>query len=708
MSNHTIDDLIRIIDRDTFSEAAHGAGMRLVVAERKTTLYKPRLFGKLLGGRGERHVFVKRWSVPKEVKDWTFHWSEGTTAISLDFDANFVLQANEDVQALGLTQALLGEAEAAAGETLYGLINAHLHEEVNAMLRKCQGATQSLSLLDAFRRSSIGIGESDELDRSVTERVSKALGGAHFRIGFQLKNLPPMQIELKCSESFRLADSKLERKAETSALLQLDNYQAYQKSRLTTEAAVRATMEKTVARVVKQFLFSRNYYDIVRSFTQGGNSLVGQMKESIQAEALTIGYRVEMFQTFPDIAALKLLEPTRIDIPAGDEKYALFKSTGFVQIAVALSVKVAGDFSKLHLLIDPDAGDVVQPIAARVRQICRDCIQRFDHRDFNLNFDQAIVPELHRAIVQDLAIYGLETEVVHIRDLPTEDASRFLALRGRTIDFRAVIAPRADGADGDPVPVVGAIEVTGMAENGWAQFEGKDFGFRRDSPRTEQLLRILAMEQQIRLSDTMDRGALAIELELADIRARVVGTLEGAMAMGPQLAQHWSDWKSNQEISAWAEEMAARAIAEEYGLTIALRAFRRLDTDAETTLRVQRQAKHEQLRMVAAEESQAEISHQHALREASDANQLTLLNSLGTLEKLALGDESDPSHHEVLEKARHEAQRLETARRNTGASAGALLPSPKQSPDSPSQLPWSPARKDSGASRSDAGPGQAD
>ena len=693
MGIHSIDDLIRTIDRDTFSETAHGAGRRLVLAGKEATLYKPRLFGKLLDGRANRHVFVKRWSVPKEVKDWHFHWSEGTTAISLDFDASFVVQANEDAQALGLAQALLGAGDD-AGEALYGLIDATLHEEVNALLRQCHGASQTLSLLDEFRRSPIGIGESDKLNRAVGERVAKTLGGVHFRVGFQLRNLPPMQIELTCSESFRLADSKLDRKVETTALLRLDNYQVYQKSRLDTEAAVRATMEKTVARIVKQFLFSRNYYDIVRSFTQGGNSIVEQMKENIQAEALSIGYRVEMFQTFPDIAALKLLEPTRIDIPADGNKYPLSKSTGFVQVELTLSVRAAGDFSRLHLLIDPDARDVTQVIAARVRQICRDTIQLFNHRDFNLDFDALIVPSLRQAIVDGLAAYGLETEVVHIRDLPTEDASRFAALRGRTIDFDAVIDPKAEGAEGDPVPIVGVIEITGMAENGWAQFESRDFGYRHDSPRSEKLLRAKAAEQAIPLADSLDRQALAIELELVDIRARVIGTLQGAMEMGPPLDRHWSNWQTSQHIESWVGKMATRAIVKGYGLTIAIHAFRRLDTDSETTGRAKRSIWNAQERQLAADESDANIRQRRALRDAMDDNAVRLQNELGQRDTLALQDERDSRHEETVKAATREAQQLARTRTRAGAGPGGQARAARLPAKSEALPPWHPERPD--------------
>jgi len=692
MGAHHLDDLIRAVNPDTFSEAAHGAGHRILVSDGSASLHKTSFFGRLLGKKLDKHCFVKKWSVPKEVKDWAFHWSEGTTAISLDFDASFVIQANEDVQALRLAEALMRHSDD-AGEVLYGLINARLHEELDRILRKCD--SQALSLLDEFRRSSIGVGESDALNRAVTDGVRLALGGAMFRIGFQLTNAPPMQIEVRRKDEFTLADSELPHIAETTALLQLDNYQAYKKSGLDTEIKVRTTIERTITQAVKQLLFARKYYSVVRSFTLGQDSIAKQMEASIQANARSIGYRVMMFQTFPDIAALKLLEPMRIDIPAGDDKYYLINTTGYVQLSVALSVKVASDFSKLHLLIEPKVSNVAEPITARVRQICRDTIQRFDREAFNLAFEEQIVPELRQAIVDGLGGYGLAVDVINVIQLPTEEATRFVAIRQRTIDFNAEIPPHANDGDGDPVPVVGTIEVTGMTQSGWPQFEGKDFGFRQDSHRSDASMRLMAEKRGMVVPGpgplTRDeRRALAIELELAEIRDRVVGTLEGSMAMGPELAQRWKTWKSNREIGVWAQEMAAHAIGEEFGLCISLRSFRRLDTLTETTLQTQRRAKHEQMRRVAEETARKEIEHQEKVREVVDENQVAMLERYSQIERQALSDDTDPMHDQVMEKMARESQRVEEAQRRVGPDAAALLPPKRSSRPAPAnvQLPW--------------------
>jgi hypothetical protein len=627
--------------------------------------------------------------VPKEVKDWTFSWSEGTNAIGLDFEASFVIQANEDVQALKLAKALLRKTDA-AGDSLHQLINAALHRELGDMLARCD--KQAVSLLDEFRKSTIGVGESEALNRAVTESVRQEIAGVHFRIGFQLKNAPPLQIEVRQTDEFTLADTRLPRKAQTTALLYLDNYQAYKKSGLETETEIKAQIGKAITQAVKHLLFARKYYAVVASFVPGEASISRQMEASIQADARTVGYRVKMFQTFSDIAALKLIEPLRIDIDAQQEKYYLVNSTGYVQMSLAMSAQVADDFSKLHLLIDPDEADIEKPIVAKVRQLCRDTIQRFDRKTFNLGFDDKIVPALEEAIVAGLGSYGLKAEVINLMQVPTEEATRFMAIRGRTIDFSAEIQPRTDDGDGDPVPVVGTIEVTGMTEDGWSQFEGKDFGFRADSLWSESRLRQLADSRDLSVSPPpllpSDRRTLAVDLELADIRERVVATLEGLMSMGPDLARHWTDWKNNREITEWAQEMAEQAIADEFGLKIALRAFRRLDTEAETTVRVQRNARHIQLREVAKEVARKEIEHQEALRGVINDKQVEKFRRHAQLENQALSDESDPMHETIRQKVMQESERIEAEQRRVGAEAATVLPAKKPPRDPNGQLPW--------------------
>ena len=701
MSNgHKLTELIRIINPDSFSESTHGAGHRVIVTKDDVSLYKRGLNGLVnsLTKRNARQCFVKTWSVPKEITDWTFRWSEGTSAIGFDFTARLVIQANEDVQALTLAKVLLHKTDE-AGEALYGLINARLHEHLAEMLRRCDERT--LSLLDEFKLTPNGTGESAALNEAVTAKVRNDLPGVSFRIGFQLKNPPPRQIDVRChNDWFVLADSQRERKAETTALLQLENYQAFKKSGLETKESVEATIKQVIAQSVKQLLFARKYYAVVQSFLPGKTSIRSQMKEAIQAGAQSIGYRLEMFQTFPDIAALELLDPLRIEIPANDEKYYLVNSTGYVQVSLTLSVRIDRDFSKLHLLIGPDEPTVTPPIIDRVRQICRDTIHRIDRQTFNLSFDKKVVPELTRAIVDGLGLYGLHVEVINLLQVPTEEALRFLAICGRTIDFRAEILPHADAGNGEVVPVVGSIGVTGMTETGWPKFESKDFGYRQDTQHSEARLRERAGTRGLSLPTRTpmpgdERRALAIELELAEIRDRVVGVLEGAMSMSAELAYHWTNADNNKEIAEWAEEIAREAILKEFGLQIELQGFRRLATESDITLRVQNDAKHAQLREVAKDMAIKEIKHQDALRDVVNENQIERIKRYAMIQNQALSDEFDSKHTETLLRIQAESERVENLQRSAGADAAAVLPGKPahEAAQAKAQQPWKKSLK---------------
>lgn len=695
-SEHAIDDLLRVINADTFSDKAHGAGHRVVLVDKRAGPYKKGLIANLFGQRGAVHYFVKQCSVPKHFDGWKFHWSEGINAVSLDFESSFTLQANEDVQAFRLVEAL--SATPGPGEALYQLINGALNDELNA-LRDAKGRNNNL--LDLFERSSTGIGESEELNRKVSERVRSALGGALFSIGLQLRNVPPLQIEVSRSgndaDPFTLADSSRQRKADTTALLRLDNYQAYRKSGLQSDADVRAAVAGAISEAVKELLFARKYYDVVQNFSRGEHPIEQQMRQRLEADARTIGFSVKSFRSLPDIAALKLLEPLRVDIAAKDEKYDLKNAVGYVQFGVSLMTQLGSDISRLHLLIDPDAPEVTTPISLQVRQICRDTMQRFDHFDFNLNFDSGVKPALAEAIIHGLAGFGLQSEIINIRQEPTEDALRFKALRGHTIDFAAEIKPQANRGEADPVPIAGTIEVVGMTDSGWEPFQSKDFGYRADSPFNEQRMRDVARRLSVEVpaaswSDAERRG-VAIDLEMADIRQRVKNVLEGQMAMGPDLALHWTSARNNVQISDWAEGLAAKAIGDEFGLSIEVRAFRRLDTDADLTAQTTRRAKHEVVRRAALDDANLALEHERDERTVLDSNRIELLKGLGRRERDALDDPDSEEGNEVAERLRRDIDKGARRPRLTSERASSAL-APRQTPSARNDLPWLPAPDD--------------
>ncbi|MGT2476669.1 hypothetical protein [Paraburkholderia terrae] len=696
-----LDTLVRTINPATFSEAAHGSGFRIVREDREHfVIHKSGLLKRLLGPRETVQYFVKKTQIPLIVKTWRFHWSEGASAITLDFASIFELQVQGEVSACSFVKALDGEQ--GPSNALHELIGRELNNVLRGQLDEC-GSEKNL--LARFRTSTIGIGESETVNRQVSQAVSGALG-THFRIGFTLESSPPMQVEVKGDDEFTLADSAIQRKVVTIALLELDNYQTFKKTGLETDEAIQKTIVQSISQAVKRHLFAQKHQNIMKSFASENDSIKSKMEADIEADARRIGYRVRMFQSFPDIAALVLLETTRIDIPAEDSKYRPRNSTGYVQMELSLSVK-AVRFELLHRLISPDENNISQPIIRCVQQICKDQIQKIGRTEFNLRFDEMIVPQLSAAITEGLQSYGLDAEVINIIQTPTEEAARYQALRSeRPIAFSASIATHADGGHADPIAVEGNIQITDILENGWDAFESKDFGFRRDSNWTDTRMRSHAEKLKIDCSNTgpldvLERRSLAIAFELDEIRERVEKTLEGELSKIPGLAREWSSIKTNERIADWIQERARAAIGSEFGLAVSLRTVRRSSTAAENTILARRTAEYDLLLDSAA------IDKEHELEKRRTANEATLNLIRDAHERdHKVFDDDDPVVPKRIEDAlAREREAQENAQRVTLDRAHKLLDQPPAVEERKTPLPWDTKRlpDESGGNETNSG-----
>ncbi|QSN63511.1 MULTISPECIES: hypothetical protein [unclassified Caballeronia] len=584
MNLNELDQLVRKIDPENFSEAAHGPGYRVDVEDKdRCVIHEDGLLKRIFARREVPQYYVKRLPSPLVVKSWEFVWSEGASAIALEFTSTFAIHVTEPMQACLLVGALSNTV--ATGQSLFNLIEEALHK---SLARMSSSAGMNANLLANFRDSAVGIGESMDLNKEVSEDVRHALGCAVFRIGFVLKHVPPMQITVESSDEFILADSTKARTVETKALLQFDNYQTYKKAALESESAIRNAIRHSIAEAVRRNLFAVKYHDVVKSFSGVENSIEKSMLADITADARRLGFRVHMFQSFPDIAALELLRGIRIDIAAETLKSRPKDSVGYVQIEVALSVK-ASNLDLLHRLIDPDDKQKLDlVIAQRVRQICQDEIQKIGRQEFNLGFDETVVPRLERVIAEGLAHYGLETDVIKIIQAPTDESARFRALCSEPpFPFVATISAQADDGRQDKIDVEGRIEITGMLEGRWSEFEKRDYGFRSDSNWSDERVRNRAKELKLPCSSggalsSAERQSLAIAFELDDIRDRVVMVLTEQFSKVSSLARQWKTVRRSGEISQAMQASASEAIGSEFGLAISLRALTRHDTATET------------------------------------------------------------------------------------------------------------------------------
>ncbi|GMV30698.1 MAG: hypothetical protein AMXMBFR59_28230 [Rhodanobacteraceae bacterium] len=659
MSNDDLNDFLRPINAATFSTQAHGAGYRFVIENGNASPYRPRTFGWLRGDLGGRHVFVRDLHGPKQVRNWTFRWSEGTSAIELEFDAHFEIHAEGIFGARAVATALLA-GPGSAGETLHALIANQLNRELVALLQQSEKRGESLH--DCFTPAADGLSRRRELDASVSDALSRTLG-VPFRIGFQMRDPAPRQIEVRCCNAFTLQDSNAGCEVVTTALLQFDNFQSHKRSGLHDEASIRAAMERQVGEAVKELLFGKRYYAVARAFAGGENAIHIDMERRLQGFAQSIGYRICLFNTLVDIPALKLFRGLNVEVPAG-ESYQL-RSRGFAELSASLHVQCGEDESSDEAtarLIGVDVADPAEPIAALVRRCCRETLARFDYSAVSVSFDEEVRPAVEARILADLAHHGLRATITRLRSEPTEDAVRFMELcRLPAIDFVATVPPQADAGNADEVVVEGVIDILDIApdDQAWLRFQSGNFGYRRDSTRSLDDMRAQGRLRGIADVDSKDRRALAIAIEVAEIRLRVIATLRKELAMQPNLAQAWTTAANAARIERWADRITATAIADEFGLRLRLRGFGRRDTLSADVARAIRETRLRNERDIAVALAQADKAH--LLQDATlvHEHRQAQLRRLDRINDDELANSADMNHDVAREQAQREAAAMQ-------------------------------------------------
>ncbi len=655
MSEHDLDDFLWLINPATFSAKANGAGHHLVMRDGKAEPFRPRQFGWLRGDLSGRHVFVRELGVPMHVRNWKTHWSEGTSAIELDFDVNFEIESN-GIHAAARLATVLFSGAAAAGDTLHSMIARQLNRQIRLLLQQCEKHGESLH--DCFLPTAAGMSQRRELDTEVSAAVSAELG-VPFRVGFQMRDPAPRQIEVRCTNSFTLLDRTGSSEVVTTALLQFDNIQAHKRSGLHDEPAIRAALERQVAEAVKELLFGKRYYAVARAFAADDNAIRADMAQRLEAFARSIGYRIRLFSTLIDISALKLFHGLVVEVPAGDA-YQL-RSRGVVELSVSVQVEAGSDDEAMRRLVDANVTDPAEPIAALVRRCCRETLAQFDYMTVSVKFDTEVRPALAARIVEELAGFGLHATILRLRSEPTEDAMRFMELcRLPAIDFTVAASPQADAGHGDAIEVEGIIDIVDIArdEMAWLRFQSGNFGYRRDSPRTLDDMRAQARRRGVVDVDANNRRSLAVAIEVAEIRERAMATLRNGMAMQSNFARFWSSAENAAAIERWANDLVAHAIAEEFGLRVCLRGFGRHDTLSAATTQAIRVARLRSEKETAEQVAQQDKRHELQNHELVHQQRIVQQQRLAKIQDDTLANPMDVDHLMQREQAEREAGEL--------------------------------------------------
>lgn len=695
MSERDLNEFLCPINAATFSAKANGAGHRFVLRDGRAEPFQPRPFGWLRGDLSGRHVFVSELGVPMHVRNWTMRWSEGTSAIELDFDVNFEIECNGVHAAARLAVVLLSGADT-AGDALHRMIARQLNRQLKLLLLQCEKRNESLH--DCFLTSAAGTSQRRELDAEVSAAVSAELG-VPFRVGFQMRDPAPRQIEVRCTNAFTLLDRIGSSEVVTTALLQFDNIQAHKRSGVHNEAAIRAAVERQIAEAVKELLFGKHYYAVARAFAAEDNAIRADMAQRLEAFAKSIGYRIRLFSTLIDISALKLFHGLVVEVPAGDT-YQL-RSRGVVELSVSVRVEAGTDDEAMRRLVDANVADPVEPIAALIRRCCRETLAQFDYMAASVKFDVEVRPVLEKRILDELAGFGLRASILRLRSEPTEDVMRFMELcRLPAIDFTVAASPQADGGHGDAIEVDGIIDIMDLApdEMAWLRFQSGNFGYRRDSPRTLDDMRVQARRRGIGDVDTKPRRALAVAIEVAEIRERVMATLRNGIAMQSNFARFWASSENAASIERWASDLVASAIADEFGLRVRLRGFGRRDTLSAATAQAIRSARLRNEKEAAEQIAQQEKRHDVQDHELMHQQRIARQQQLATVQGDALSNTLDVDHATQRDRAEREAVTMrEHLRQREDQWRQQAVPAPPP--------PWRPPpipAADTGAALSDA------
>jgi hypothetical protein len=191
--------------------------------------------------------------------------------------------------------------------------------------------------------------------------------------------------------------------------------------------------------------------------------------------------------------------------------------------------------------------------------------------------------------------------------------------------------------------------------------------------------------ESARLADA-ERRALAIELELAEIRERVTATLHNRLSKIPDLAARLANYQQSEKIFAAVEQAAEQAIGGEFGLNVKLRGVRRLDTATDITAGMQRDADQNFLRNAADQNAKSSLEQDRLKRAAVDSNMVKMIATLGEEERQIVRDADDPRAAEIRQKAQRSVERIDAAPPVTIEAAAARL---KRAPvDAAQLLPW--------------------
>lgn len=579
--NQQIVELVRKVDSEFHDPNLHGQGV--VVSwnrKKKQWVSNQGALSKVLGRKNVDYYFVKTNSKPIYIKKLSFEWCEGTSDVSLAFEANFQIRIRDEQDAEKLVQLLIQTPAISVDNAFYQLIDERLHASMEGLYIQCNSARKNL--LDEFYLTGSPKGENFDLDNEVSQAVNSSLQGLDFRIGFTLFDAPERVADFSHCTQLKKSPSQKEFDVESECMLKLNNYQMYKRSGIKNLDESIAYMKKVIDQAINEYVSGKSLFDLFSNFGSSSESnkksILEQVRQQVEDEAQAIGYELQSFYSLPDVAPLKLLNGIRIDIDE-NEAFSTAYGGGNIKINAGLDVKaIHGSFDDLLHLLSPSGNsqdmdvlefnhnDLVKRIKDPIVAICANVIKQKDYKTASIDFNEKVKSDIESTLENEMKTrYGLKVEVKSMFPVETEDSSRLRELSGKSKQFDFSIT--SHGVDNSEflVDCSCAFKVTGIdMDAGWDAFEKTDFGYRTNSPERKLFK---GLDENATDYDRLCKNK-AIEEELNDIADELFRYFRPIMQSKSNLYARFRSPAENQKLQDELLSGAVLAIAQKRGLIV--------------------------------------------------------------------------------------------------------------------------------------------
>ena len=564
-------EIVRKVDSKFHDPDVHGQGVVVAWNKSKNTWASAQsVFGKMFNQKNIDYYFVKTQSKPIQIKNIDFEWLEGTSNISLAFEANFQIIIKNQQDAEKLLLILFKQNPISIDQALYQVIDEQLHNCMEKIYVSCNQAQKNL--LDEFYHRDTHNGKSVRLDADVTTDVNNVIQGLGFKIGFALCNAPDQIASFTHPTTLKKSPSQNEFDVQSECTLKLSSYQSYKESGFNDLDDVVTHMKKVIDQTIYQYVSGKTLFDLFCNFDSTGKedgkeSISILVRDQVEAEAASVGYKLQSFYSLPDVAPLKLLKGIRIDIVDNEGSFSTGYGGGNIKINISMDITAEQHgFDKLMHLLSPSGdsenkdvldisyADLVQCIKKPIISICANVIKQHKYQTASTQFDAEVKPSLEAKLKSEMSdLFGIKVTIKSIFPVETEDASRLRELSGRSQQFNFSVISHGSENGELLVEFQSAFKVIGIdMDSGWDAFEKTDFGYRSNSPIRKKFTDLKDADQDY----DMHCKSTAIDDELKDIGDEVVRHFKADLELIPNLYAWYRDAAANRMFQ---EELLSNA-----------------------------------------------------------------------------------------------------------------------------------------------------